>query len=275
MAWEFASFTFSAFNLTCFFCFGLKFDLEAIFAVMITGPKIRLSEEVLAAAIVQFYKKANLVPTGIALSALESWSSKMSLGLRKLCSKFRRTFRQAPTSAKLKAVAALKARLCEAGIKCLEPTPSEAAASTASHDDLAAIAEPSPVEEALSKVAPVEGGASQTAKKSVLDEGRRPVSTPARSYRAEVPAYVLKALEASCFAPPPFPTVATEEEEGGELEGEVSTKKNLLRRVLQQRSQKERNPKQRNPKRLLVRRKRKILQWSRLLRLLCHWPNQL
>ena len=32
------------------------------------------------------------------------------------------------------------------------------------------------MEEALSKVVPVEGGASQTAKKSVLDEGRRPVS---------------------------------------------------------------------------------------------------
>lgn len=127
---------------------------------MVAGPKIRFSEEVLAAAIVQFYKKANLVPTGIALGALESWSSKMSLGLRKLCSKIRRTFRQAPTSAKLKAVAALKAHLCEAGINSLEPTPSEAAASTASHEDLAAIAEPSPVEEALSKVVPVEGGAS-------------------------------------------------------------------------------------------------------------------
>ena len=51
--------------------------------------------------------------------------------------------------------------------------------------------------------------------------------------------------------------------------------KNLLRRVLQQRSQKERNPKQRNPKRLLVRRERRTLQWSRLLLLLCHWLHQL
>ena len=266
MAWEFASFTFSAFNLIFFV--GFKFDLEAIFAVMVTGPKIRFSEEVLAAAIVQFYQKANLVPVGVALNALESWSSKMSLGLRKLCSKFRRSFSQAPTGAKLKAVAALKARLCEAGIKSLEPTPSEAAASTASHEDLAAIAEPSPMEEALSKVVPVQAGASQTAKKSVLDEGRRPVSTPARSYRAEVPAYVLKALEGSCFAPPPFPSVATEEEGGGE----VSKKKNLLRRVLQERSQKQKNPKQRNPKRLLAPRKRKTLQWTLLL---CHWLNQL
>ena len=246
MAWEFASFTFSAFNLIFFV--GFKFDLEAIFAVMVTGPKIRFSEEVLAAAIVQFYKKANLVPAGVALNALESWSSKMSLGLRKLCSKFRRSFSQAPTGAKLKAVAALKARLCEAGIKSLEPTPSEAAASTASHEDLSAIAEPSPVEEALSKVVPVQAGASQTAKKSVLDEGRRPVSTPARSYRAEVPAYVLKALEGSCFAPPPFPSVATEEEGGGELEGEVSTKKKPAKKGTAGKKSKAKKSKAKKPK---------------------------
>ena len=48
-------------------------------------------------------------------------------------------FQAGSTSAKLKAVAALKAHLCEAGINSLEPTPSEAAASTASHEDLAAM----------------------------------------------------------------------------------------------------------------------------------------
>ena len=58
----------------------------------------KLSDEVLAAALLAFYECKSAIPEGISKSALIAWANKQAYGLRKCCQKFRRLAWQATGS---------------------------------------------------------------------------------------------------------------------------------------------------------------------------------
>ncbi|CAJ1398681.1 unnamed protein product, partial [Effrenium voratum] len=61
-----------------------------IAAILTVTPKARLSELVLAKAILEFYDAQKLAPSGISQQALAKWASRMAYGARKVCQKFKR-----------------------------------------------------------------------------------------------------------------------------------------------------------------------------------------
>ena len=125
-----------SFRISCPCC------VQAVFATISVAPSIRLSEEILAKAILSFYVSSKLVPAGISEDALEEWSSKMGSGLRKLGSKFRRLFWETPGNAKSPGLKELKQRCINAGIGRdeLAYENSESSSRAASHEDLDSVA---------------------------------------------------------------------------------------------------------------------------------------
>lgn len=170
---------------------------------MTVTPHQRLSEEVLATAIIKFYESSNLIPLGVSVQALEGWSAKMAVGLCKAVSKFRKLFSEAPGGSKNKDVAELKARLLKANVT--PPAPEDVQRGT-SHEDL----------EQLSTAAPAAGPVVKVEEQEAKPPAVRPQATPARSDR--LPAYVLESLQGAVLPPAPFAT------QGGEdVEEEVET----------------------------------------------------
>ena len=203
----------------CAFCF-LQ---QAIFAVISVAPDgIRLSEDILARAIVSFYTSQKLVPAGISQEALEDWSEKMGFGLRKCTSKFRRLWFETPNNAKTQALKELKQRCFQAGLQPGSPTDSavsEGSSRSASHEDLSTLA---PADERPSfdwsglqkrlndrlgsKLLKVSTGKNKT-------EANRPVPTPARAKDDQLPQFVLDSLAKQVEPVAPFATTAGEEDE--------------------------------------------------------------
>ena len=70
----------------------------------------RLSEEVLAAAILAFYKQIHgpTLPLGIAEEVLIKWAGKMAFGLREMASRFKRLLWESPIKAKSKKIQEMK-----------------------------------------------------------------------------------------------------------------------------------------------------------------------
>ena len=58
----------------------------------------KLSDEVLAAALLTFYESKSAMPEGISKSAMTAWANKQAYGLRKCCQKFRKLAWQAESS---------------------------------------------------------------------------------------------------------------------------------------------------------------------------------
>ena len=67
-------------------------------ATLVATGHGKLSENILAGAIVKFYVEKHSAPAGVAKSALEAWAGKQAFGLRILCQKFRKLNWQAPGS---------------------------------------------------------------------------------------------------------------------------------------------------------------------------------
>ena len=69
-----------------------------------------MSEEVLAAAILAFYKQTHgpTLPPGIAEEVLIKWAGKMAFGLREMASRFKRLLWESPTKAKSKKIQEMK-----------------------------------------------------------------------------------------------------------------------------------------------------------------------
>ena len=201
------------------FTFLLACCMQVVFATMSVAPSIRLSEEILAKAILAFYVSSKLVPAGITEEALEEWSAKMGAGLRKLGSKFRRLFWETPGNAKSPGLKQLKQRCIDAGISrdVVANDDSESSSRAASHED-------------LDNVAPAPSKASSSFDWSRLQQRlkqcmgdkldllaetkglkKRPVATPIRG-KDGLPDFVLESLSRQLPAVAPFATTAGEDD---------------------------------------------------------------
>lgn len=108
------------------FGFVLQLSLEAIIGVLISLPAdCRLSEEVIGAAVLQFYKTHHKQPLGLALEVLEQWAAKQAFGLRGCCSKFKVLLRQSKHGAKSKAIRDAKTKFWELAPAAQEPSAQE------------------------------------------------------------------------------------------------------------------------------------------------------
>ena len=69
-----------------------------------------MSEEVLAAAVLAFYKQTHgpTLPLGIAEEVLIKWAGKMAFGLREMASRFKRFLWESPMKAKSKKIQEMK-----------------------------------------------------------------------------------------------------------------------------------------------------------------------
>lgn len=208
--------------------YAFCFLQQAIFAVVsVAHDGIRLSEEILARAIVSFYTSQKLVPAGISQEALEDWSDKMGFALRKCTSKFRRLWFETPNNAKTQALKDLKQRCFQAGLRPSSATDSAdsqgSSSRSASHEDLSALApaaEPpsfdwSGLQKRLadrlgSKLLKVSAGKKQ----EDMTEANRPVPTPARAKDDTLPQFVLESLAKQVEPVAPFATTAGEEDDG-------------------------------------------------------------
>ena len=114
--------------------------LQVVFAIMSVSPhELRLSDETIAKAIVDFYKSSNLLPPGISVSALSDWAGKMAHGARKVTGKFRRLYAATPENSKDPALRDLKFRCQEAGIPtapCCDNSDKSADSRRASNEEL-------------------------------------------------------------------------------------------------------------------------------------------
>ena len=194
--------------------------MQVVFATMSVAPSIRLSEEILAKAILAFYVMCKLVPAGITEEALEEWSSKMGAALRKLGSKFRRLFWETPCNAKSSVLKQLKQRCIDAGIaREVANDAWESSSRAASHEDLDTVA-PAPSKTSSSFDW---SGLQQRLKERMGDKldllaekkglGKRPVATPTRA-KDGLPDFVLESLSKQAPAVTPFATTAGEDETG-------------------------------------------------------------
>ena len=205
-------------------CVCVRFLQQAIFAVVSVAPDgIRLSEDILARAIVSFYISQKLVPAGISEEALEEWSEKMGFGLRKCTSKFRRLWFETPNNAKTQALKELKQRCFEAGLRpgSTDSADSEGPSREASHEDLSTLTHAherpsfdwSGLQKRLndrlgSKLLKLSAGKQEGDK----TEANRPVPTPVRAKDDRLPQFVLDSLAKQVEPVAPFATTAGEED---------------------------------------------------------------
>ena len=177
----------------------------------VNSSELRLSEEMLAKAILDFYTTCGLVPDGISVEALETWASKMAHGARKMTSKFRRLYSETPDNAKNVVLRDLKARCQAAGILAASAATSSDGSGPASHEDLEEIHQPQRpawVEALQNKVLE---RAKLKAKAAEEPQHTRPVATPSRSHH--VPKFVLETLSKQTPAVAPFVTTGTEDDD--------------------------------------------------------------
>lgn len=218
---------------------------------MSVTPWMRLSEDVIGQAIMEFYRRCKLVPVGIAEQAMMSWKEKMSYAARKLVQKFRRMFAETPTNAKGSQLKALKARCLEYGITPPERSPRR----QSSEGDVVEPLQNEPLQpathEALEELAPVPkanldfqafgdlyrqrlAARAEADKlkvpmcesgKQLEGQAQRPVATPARTTKHELPSFVVEAVSKEMPVVKPFATTGVEDDlkEEGEMENEVET----------------------------------------------------
>lgn len=69
-------------------------DGQVVMGIMVGSPgtDTRLSEEVISAAIVKFYKMHHTVPLGVAESVIEKWGAKMASAAVRCTSRFKRLY---------------------------------------------------------------------------------------------------------------------------------------------------------------------------------------
>ena len=188
--------------------------LQVVFAIMSVSPhELRLSDETIAKAIVDFYKSSNLLPPGISVSALSDWAGKMAHGARKVTGKFRRLYAATPENSKDPALRDLKFRCQEAGIPTApgcDNSDKSADSRPASHEDLEEVSCSAPSwtealkNKLLAKIKEKEAAQKQAAT-------ARPVATPSRNSH-EVPKFVLDKLAEKTPEVAPFVATAAEEE---------------------------------------------------------------
>ena len=169
-------------------------------------PRDRLSEQVLAEGVKP-------------LEAVLVLASKMALGLRKLCSKFKATLRQSPHASRFKNLSKLKTRLAQRGVDVAEESQSSVASEMEVEQVEALLEATAPVQPektiqvaASSKVdwAKYAGNlkALREAKQKEKETSNLPVATPARApNKFALPPHVLETLKESAKTPvAPFPT---------------------------------------------------------------------
>ena len=146
---------------------------------MSTSPHVRLSEDVLGKAIVQFYEEASLIPMGVAVQAVEGVAAKMAYALAKLVRHFRVLYSSAPEKGKNKALTALKKRLHEAQV----PASAGTLKRKATEEDLDQLSgTTSGVDwKLLAEKIRQKGSQHEAASASAQDACNRPVATPARA----------------------------------------------------------------------------------------------
>ena len=178
--------------------FNLKMlvALQVVFAIMSVSPhELRLSDETIAKAIVDFYKSSNVLPPGISVSALSDWAGKMAHGARKVNGKFRRLYAATPENSKDPALRDLKFRCQEAGIPTApgcDNSDKSADSRPASHEDLEEVSCSAPSwTEALKNKLLAKMKEKEAAQKQAATA--RPVATPSRNSH-EVPKFVLDKL---------------------------------------------------------------------------------
>ena len=208
---------------------------------MKTTPWARLSETVLQESITKFFTDNRLAPVGIAASALEQWSAKMSCAARKLVQKFRRIFAETPHGSKSDVIQSLKSRCLAAGV---EPPARQARKSKSdvtledveeeredkkepaqvqrevTHEDLEELVTPQVfdwkafaarfMEQRNQKVE----GKVDDKKISLMEKVARPVATPARAH--ELPTFVVESMSQQLTPVAPFVAPGVEEDLNGE-----------------------------------------------------------
>lgn len=214
-------------------------------------PWVRLSEEVLKDAILEFYSTENLIPVGVSEEAMQPWGEKMAFATHKLVRRFRKLFDESPDSSRTEVLHDMK-QLCLARKIPKRPAGFDEESSpdrpVASQEDLEqlpkvdwsmvlaklrpkvdwsmvlgklkdrqtakTIAEPLPLDDEVSEdepEPPLLQNCSQPAG-LVRPACKRPVPTPARSDQWQLPKFVLDGL-AEKKAPPPFATTGGAEDQ--------------------------------------------------------------
>ncbi|CAK9007112.1 unnamed protein product, partial [Durusdinium trenchii] len=205
--------------------------LFVVYAIMKTTPWARLSETVLQESITKFYTDNRLVPVGIAASALEQWSAKMSCAARKLVQKFRRIFAETPHGSKSDVIQSLKSRCLAAGVDVEEEREDKKEPAQVqrevTHEDLEELVTPQVfdwkafaarfMEQRNQKVE----GKVDDKKISLMEKVARPVATPARAH--ELPTFVVESMSQQLTPVAPFVAPGVEEDLNGE--GDEDSKK--------------------------------------------------
>ena len=186
-----------------------------IAAILTVTPKARLSELVLAKAILEFYDAQKLAPAGISQQALAKWASRMAYGARKICQKFKRLVYESPGASKTGALQSLKERLQDL---CLG-SPSTCCPSSSSTPPPAQVTSPAAVPGCLEVFDPwavlkqkIQALKAQPAQPHVHEQPRQQALEPEKGPRTgspgrhSVPEHVLSALsKLSCSLPPAEP----------------------------------------------------------------------
>ena len=220
-------FAFSSKNV----CFG-----QAVFAVMSVTPQIKLSEEVLATAVIRHYEQMGL-PVGVSIQALNAFAARVACGLKKVVAKFRCVYRETPSAAKSKGIYSLKQRLQN------EKQTAPAEETHVKEEDLQLLAAPPDrakiLAEKVKKMKEQKAAAlASSAVEPVKADGpqERPVPTPARSN--VLPKFVLETLQKEKAAEPVAPFSVWEKgakedvhagdsrEDGGQKKKKTNQKKN-------------------------------------------------
>eukprot|EP00435_Cladocopium_sp_Y103_P034766 s2702_g9.t1 len=182
---------------------------QVVFAIMsVNSFELRLSEEMLAKAILDFYTTGGLVPDGISVEALDRWAAKMAHGARKVTSKFRRLYSETPDNSKNVVLRDLKARCQAAGIRATSASSSSDQSLPASHEDLEEIHQPQRPAWVAALQSKLLARAKSKAEAAEEPQHTRPVATPSRSHH--VPKFVLEKLNKETPSVEPFVTKGTE-----------------------------------------------------------------
>ena len=177
---------------------------------MSTTPHVRLSESLLSQAILKFYTDADLIPPGVAVSAVEAVAGKMAYGLAKLVRHFRVLYSSAPDKGKNKAVSKLKERLQQENVAA-KP---ERKASETDLDEVSTVSGNGINWKLLAEKVKEAKSQKSGSKSAPVEVAKRPVATPARAVQP-LPAFVLDSLkrETEVRQVKPFATTSADGED--------------------------------------------------------------
>ena len=88
-------------------------DQVTVGYMLAVPPGARFSEEIIAAAIMAYYSKHSLVPTGISQQVMLKWSAKMAAGLKNVVGRFKKLLGES-AGAKSQILRDMKARVSHA-----------------------------------------------------------------------------------------------------------------------------------------------------------------